>query len=78
MGSEIDEHIKEVQVSASQKKQFEQYEPAESHVSLTAEIPESEDSDEFIEALQERADELVRQDIIRRYALYRSKTEDEE
>jgi hypothetical protein len=65
-------------VSASQKKQFEQYEPAESFVGLTAEIPESEDSDEFIEALQGRADELVRQDIIRRYALYRSKTEDEE
>lgn len=76
--AEVDEHIKEVEVSSSQKKQFERYEPVESFVGLTATIPEDQDSDEFIEALQTRADELVRQDITRRYALYTAQSEDEE
>lgn len=76
--ADIDEHIEQVEVSASQKKQFERYEPVESFVGLTATIPEGRDSDEFIEALQSRADELVRKDITRRYALYQAKNEDEE
>lgn len=74
----VEEHITEVEVSASRKKQFDRYEPAESFVSLTAEVPEGKDVQEFIEALQNRAGELAREDIFRRLDDYNDRRVEKE
>jgi hypothetical protein len=73
----VEEYITEVEVSASRKKQFERYEPAESFVSLTADVPEGEDVQEFTEALQSRASELAREDIFRRFEDYEDRRVEE-
>lgn len=47
------QYVTEVTVSASKKKQLGQYEPAEAHTSMVAEVPEDEDPEEVRQALNE-------------------------
>lgn len=73
MSREIDDTIETVTVGASRKKQFGQYEPAESNVELEGN-PEARPDDmtvaEYVESLQVRAGELAREDILRKYNAY--------
>jgi len=53
--AEIQETVNGVEVSASRKIQLDQYEPIETYVSLSADKPEDEDFDEWVEALSDLA-----------------------
>jgi hypothetical protein len=62
-----------VVVTASRKKQFGQYEPAESGIEIEGDPsnrPEGMTVQEYAEALQIRAGELAHEDIMRRYNEY--------
>ena len=68
--------VTEVTVGASRKKQFNRYEPAESSVSLTAQIKpgaEEKEVEEIVQELQEEAGELAKRDILRKYESYVTK-----
>lgn len=64
------DRVNEVEVSATRKKQLDQYEPATSHVSLTAEVPDDADVREFVAELQQEAGEMARDDILQKYEAY--------
>jgi hypothetical protein len=70
MGDDALDNVKKVEVSASRKKQLDQYEPATSHVSFTAEVPEGADVEDFVKQLQDRAGEMAKNDILRKYEAY--------
>jgi hypothetical protein len=78
--AEAKEFVTEVQASASEKKQLDQYEPAEGHVSFTAEVPDDADVDpvELQRKLGDMATEEAKMQVMQRYESYiRKEMEDE-
>lgn len=81
MEGDVLETASEVTVSATRKKQFNQYEPATSEVEVTAEAdskPEDMTTAEYVAALQERAGELAEEDIMRKFQAHINSQIDEE
>lgn len=72
------EYVTEVEVSASEKKQLKQYEPAEGSVSYTAEVPDDVDPLEVQERLSELAVEEAKLQVMQRYESYIRKDMDDE
>lgn len=64
---ELSDRITEVSVSASKKKQLEQYEPINEHVEFTAEVRDGDDPEEVADALEDQAWEQVEQGVMERY-----------
>lgn len=62
--------VTEVTVSASEKKQLDQYEPATAHVEYTASVGEDQDPEELREELSKQAEEDAKRAILRRWEEY--------
>ncbi|WP_144797587.1 hypothetical protein [Halorubrum depositum] len=70
------QYVTEVQVGTDKKKQLGQYEPATAHTFLTAEVPDDEDVDEVIEALEELAWESTERSIMERWEKHVRKSDE--
>ena len=64
------EEVTEVTVSASEKKQLDDFEPAEAYVSYTASVGESQDPTALREELSQQAEEDAKRAILRRWEEY--------
>ena len=64
------EEVTEVTVSASEKKQLDQYEPATAHVEYTASVGEDQDPVALREELSQQAEEDAKRAILRRWEEY--------
>jgi hypothetical protein len=67
--------VTEVTVSASKKKQLDQYEPIEGHSSFTATVPEGADPEEVEEALNELVWDAVEENVMERWERYVRKSD---
>lgn len=70
------EQVTEVTVRASEKKILDDYEPAESAVTLTADVPDDCDVAELREELAEAVQEQAKRDVLRRWESYIRKQDD--
>lgn len=73
---EAKERVTEVTVSASKKKQLDQYEPAEAHTSFKAEVLKDDDPEELRETLNEMAWEGTEEAILERWEQHVRKGEE--
>ena len=71
------DQVTEVSVSASEKKQLDQYEPAEATVKLTAEVQDDMDPVELEEELSQVAQDRAKRDVLRRWESYLRQSDDE-
>jgi hypothetical protein len=71
------EQVDEVTVTASEKKQLDQYEPCEATASLTATVPDDMDAGELQEELAKEAQEAAKRDVLRRWESYLRQSDDE-
>jgi len=62
--------VTEIEVSASELKQLQQYENAEAQVTLRAEVGENESVDELEAELSEYVEEQAKLNVLRRWESY--------
>lgn len=72
------EYVTTVEVSASEKKQLDQYEPAEGYVGFVAEVPDDVDPLEVERVLSDLATEEAKMQVMQRYESYIRKDMDDE
>lgn len=60
------DNVTEIEVSNTEKRQLEQYQPATAHVSVTATVGEEDDPEEVRSALQEYTSEKTKEAILER------------
>lgn len=70
--------VTEVAVSASEKKQLDQYEPAEATVGFTATVPEGVDAVELRQELSDMATEQAKAQVLARWEEYIRQDMDDE
>jgi F420-0:gamma-glutamyl ligase len=64
------DNVTEVTVSHSEKKQLQQFEPAETRVEVTRAVGPDDDVDEVVEEAIEYATEQAKQAMLKRYEAY--------
>jgi hypothetical protein len=70
--------VTEVEVSASEKKILDDYEPFEGQVSYTATVPEEVDVEEVQQTLADLATQEAKMQVMQRYESYIRKDMDDE
>ena len=66
MSDDPNYEVTEVSVSAGRKRQLDQYEPINEQVTLTAEVPEGEDSEAVAKELEDMAWDLAERGVMER------------